>query len=82
MEIMTFQYYDFTDIFNKVLSLDQDSYGNSPLNDHFEKMGYQTLYIVHNLGGTLILTTFITPVIWLVTVVLSVGCRSTLVELR
>ena len=32
MEILTFQFYDFSDVFNKWLHLDPDSDGNNPIN--------------------------------------------------
>ena len=33
MNLLTFQFYDFTSFYNRVLSLDPDSPGNSPFNN-------------------------------------------------
>ena len=44
--------------------------GNNPLNDLFDRMGYGSLYIVQNFGP-LLLTIFITPAMWAVSLFLT-----------
>ena len=33
MDVLTFQFYDFSDFYNRVLRLDPDSDGNNPINN-------------------------------------------------
>ena len=46
MNVLTFQFYSFTDFFNKVLSLDENDEGNNPFNVQFNAMGYGAKYII------------------------------------
>ena len=46
MQVLTFQIYDFSDFYNRVLRLDPDSKGNEPLSEHFYLMGYSSLYLI------------------------------------
>ena len=64
MQVLTFQIYDFSDFYNRVLSLDPDSEGNEPLNGHFDLMGYSSLYLVQNFG-TLCWTVLVAPISWM-----------------
>ena len=70
MELLTLQFYDFTDIYNRILLLSPDSEGNNPLCDLFYTMGYKSLYIIQNFG-TLCWTIFIAPVLWLISLVVA-----------
>jgi hypothetical protein len=70
MEILTFQYYDFKDFYNKVFSLDPDARGSKPLNDQFELMGYTELYIIQNFG-TLCWTLILAPTPFIVSFLLT-----------
>ena len=63
MNLLTFQFYDFSDFYDRVLGLDPNSVGNSPLNNQFFLMGYNARYIVQNFG-TLCWTIFFCPVAW------------------
>ena len=63
MSVLTFQFYDFGPWYDRFLSLDPDSVGNNPLNNQFNLMGYNALYIVKNFG-TLCLTIFIGPALY------------------
>jgi hypothetical protein len=65
MNVLTFQFYNFSSFYNKVFSLDPDSFGSQPLNNQFNMLGYNTLYIIQNFG-TLCWTIFIAPVGWAV----------------
>ena len=40
MELVNFQILDLSQFYNRILMLDPDSDGNSPLNEQFERMGY------------------------------------------
>ena len=51
MGLLTFEFYDFGPFYDRILRLDPESVGNSPLNNRFNLMGYQYLYIVKNLGS-------------------------------
>ena len=46
MEILTLQIYDFSDTFNRLLKLDENSEGNSAINSQFDLMGYTSLFII------------------------------------
>lgn len=46
MEVLTFQFYDFSDFYNRILSLDSNSPGNNPLNNQFGILGYNSLYLI------------------------------------
>ena len=46
MQILTFQFYDFSDFYNRALSLDSDSGGSNALNNQFDHFGYGSLYII------------------------------------
>ena len=46
MQILTFQVYDFSDFYNRALSLDSDSEGSNALNNQFDLLGYGSLYII------------------------------------
>jgi hypothetical protein len=61
MSVLTFQFYDFGKYYDKWLNLDPDSVGNNPLNNQFNLMGYNALYMIKNFG-TLCLTIFIGPI--------------------
>ena len=63
MGVLTFQFYDFSDFYNRILQLDPDSRGSNPLNNQFYMLGYNTLYIIQNFGS-LCWTIFIAPVGW------------------
>ena len=63
MGVLTFQFYDFSDFYNRILQLDPDSLGSNPLNNQFYMLGYNTLYIIQNFGS-LCWTIFIAPVGW------------------
>lgn len=63
MEVLTFQFYDFSGFYNKVFSLDPDSQGNQPFNDQFGMLGYNSHYIIQNFG-TMCWTIFIAPLGW------------------
>jgi hypothetical protein len=65
MNVLTFQFYNFSSFYNKVFGLDPDSVGNNPLNNQFNMLGYNALYIIQNFG-TLCWTIFIAPVGWAV----------------
>ena len=65
MNVLTFQFYNFSSFYNKVFSLDPDSPGSQPLNNQFNMLGYNALYIIQNFG-TLCWTIFIAPVGWAV----------------
>jgi hypothetical protein len=62
MQIVTFQFYNFTDFYNGFFHLDDD--GNVPYTNQFNTMGYNSLYVVQNFG-ILCPTIFITPVLWM-----------------
>jgi hypothetical protein len=68
MNVLTFQFYSFTDFFNQVLSLDPNGDGNNPFNIQFNTMGYGATYIVQNFG-MLCFTIFLTPALYLVVIV-------------
>ena len=70
MNLLTFQLYDFTELYNKWFGWDPNSEGNQPLNDQFDIMGYQSRYIVQNFG-TLCWSIFVAPVAYLATLFLS-----------
>jgi hypothetical protein len=74
MQVLTFQFYDFTDSYNRILSLSPDSGGNEPLNDHFDLMGYNSLYLIQNFG-TMCWTVFIAPVCWVASVVIDLASK-------
>ena len=65
MSVLTFQFYDFGPWIDKILGLDTDSAGNNPLNNQFNLMGYNSLYIIKNFG-TLCLTIFAGPAMYLI----------------
>jgi hypothetical protein len=67
MQVVTFQVVNMTDFNNKVFKLDDN--GNNPFTDQFNLMGYNSLYLIQNFG-TLCLTIFVTPLVWLVSVIL------------
>lgn len=46
MNVLTFQFYNFGNFYNKVLNLDPNSPGNNPLNNEFNTYGYNALYII------------------------------------
>jgi len=46
MEVLTFQFYNFSDLYNRVLRLDPDSDGSNPINNQFDLMGYDSLFII------------------------------------
>ena len=60
MNVLTFQVFDFSDIYNKILGLKADDEGNSSLSPQFDIMGYTSLYIIQNFG-TLCWTIFVMP---------------------
>jgi hypothetical protein len=59
MNLINFQYIDFTNFYNTIFRLDPDSEGNTPLNSQFELMGYESRYIVQNFG--MLLLTILLP---------------------
>ena len=59
MNLINFQYIDFTNFYNTIFRLDPDSEGNTPLNSQFELMGYGARYIVQNFG--MLLLTILLP---------------------
>ncbi len=61
MQIATFQFYNFTDTYNRAFHLDDN--GNVPLNPLFNTMGYNALYMIQNFGA-LCPTILILPVLW------------------
>jgi hypothetical protein len=63
MGVLTFQFNNFTDFFNKALQLDPDGEGNLPINYLFEMMGYNAKFIIQNFG-TLCWTIFLMPLIY------------------
>ena len=65
MSVLTFQFHDFGPVYDRILSLDPDSVGNSPLNNQFNLMGYNALYIIKNFG-TLCLTIFAGPALYFI----------------
>jgi hypothetical protein len=67
MQVLTFQFADFTDFYNHKLNLDPDSEGNQPLNDHFDLMGYSSLYLIQNFG-TMCWSLLVVPTCWLASV--------------
>ena len=69
MNVLTFQFYSFIDFFNRVFSLDPDGEGNSPFNIQFNAMGYGAKYIVQNFG-MVCFTIFVTPVLYLLVIIL------------
>ena len=46
MEVLTFQFYNFSSFYNYVFSLDPDCLGNIPLNNQFNMLGYNARYII------------------------------------
>ena len=46
MNLVNFQLLDTSNFYNRLFHLDPDSIGNSPYNNQFEIMGYESLYIV------------------------------------
>ncbi len=66
MNVLTFQFYDFGPYYDRWLKLDPASVGNNPLNNQFNLMGYNALYIVKNFG-TLCVTIFLGPLAWIAT---------------
>ena len=70
MGLLTFEFYDFGPFYDRILRLDPESVGNSPLNNRFNLMGYQYLYIVKNLGA-LCLTIFTGPLLFVACSVLA-----------
>jgi hypothetical protein len=67
MQVVTFQFYNFSNFYSKWFKL--DDYGNTPLSDQFNLMGYNALYIIQNFG-TLCWVIFVTPAIWFLTSVI------------
>ena len=65
MSVLTFQFYDFGPLYDRILGLDPDSAGNNPLNNQFNLMGYGALYIIKNFG-TLCWTILMGPLVYLV----------------
>ena len=63
MGLLTFEFYDFGPFYDRILRLDPESVGNSPLNNRFNLMGYQYLYIVKNFGA-LCLIIFTVPLLF------------------
>ena len=68
--MLTLQWYDFTPFFNRLFDLPPDSGGNVPLNEHFDLMGYSSLYLILNFG-LLFWTMLIVPVSWVAAVFLN-----------
>ena len=63
MSVLTFQFHDFGPWYDYFLNLNPDSVGNNPLNNQFNMMGYNALYIIKNFG-TLCLTILIGPALY------------------
>ncbi len=74
MQVLTFQFYDFTDLYDRGLHLIPDSGGNEPLNDHFDLMGYNSLYLIQNFG-TMCWTVLIAPLCWVTSLVIDVASK-------
>jgi hypothetical protein len=62
MEVLTFQFYDFTDFYCRVLKLDDD--GESAYTAQFSMMGYDSMYLIVNFG-TLCWLFLVTPLCWI-----------------
>jgi len=73
MSVLTFQFYDFTPIYEKIFNLNPDSPGSVPLSDQFNMLGYNSLYIILNFG-TLCWTIFIAPLLWAIAPVIVQIC--------
>jgi hypothetical protein len=69
MSVLTFQFYDFTTIYNRAFYLDPDADGSKPLNEQFGLMGYSSHYLIINFG-TLFLTIFWAPLKWIASTVI------------
>ena len=63
LNLLTFQFYDFGPFYSRVFKFDPDLAGSNPLNDQFNVLGYNALYIVLNFGS-LCWTIFISPLLW------------------
>lgn len=46
MSILTFQFYDFSELYDKVFGFSSYDEGNESLNSQFDLMGYTSLYII------------------------------------
>ncbi len=78
MQVLTFQFYDFGNFYNRVLGLDPDAEGSRPLNEQFGLMGYSSLYLIINFG-TLCWTLFVAPLLWAAsTVAAKVSSKNTI----
>lgn len=62
MEILNFQFYDFTNFYCRILKLDEA--GQQPLTYQYGLLGYGSLYLILNFG-TLFWLFFVTPIGWL-----------------
>jgi hypothetical protein len=68
MQVLTFQFYDFTDFYSRVLRLDEE--GKQAFTAQFDIMGYDSFYLILNFG-TLCWLFFVTPLCWIVASIVS-----------
>ena len=63
MESVTFQIFDLNDLYDIFVKFD---FEDEPLSDQFDTFGYESLYVLKNLG-TVTLFCLVAVLIWLVT---------------
>ena len=73
MQVLNFQFYDFTDIYCRIFKLDEA--GQQPYTEQFGAMGYGCLYLILNFG-TLCGLLFVTPICWFAALLLNLLNKS------
>ena len=81
MDVLTFQFHNFSDLYNRVLRLDPDSDGNNPINNQFDLMGYGSLFIIQNFG-TLCFTVLVAPILWFTSMIAGAIFKTRLTKYR
>ena len=81
MDVLTFQFHNFSDLYNRVLRLDPDSDGNNPINNQFDLMGYGSLFIIQNFG-TLCFTVLFAPILWFTSMIAGAIFKTRLTKYR